>query len=125
MVTNGHNARVIIPNRRPTEREDTVKQRLEGDTDATCLIDAGREVIRHWGVCDGSDGVHPLQQSHSAGKEILFPDNGEVLIMSYLLTQRCPRWVMSIGSMRVCRLVCMYGHITFRLNAMWPAYVEY
>jgi hypothetical protein len=31
IVTVGHNARVIVENRRPTEREETVKHRSEGD----------------------------------------------------------------------------------------------
>jgi len=40
------------------------KRRRSGDQRVICNvtrgIDAGRGVIRHWGVSDGSDRVHPL-----------------------------------------------------------------
>ena len=41
---------------------------------ATRGIDAGRWVIRHRGVSDGSDWVRPLWRSHSARTEMFFPD---------------------------------------------------
>jgi hypothetical protein len=41
---------------------------------STRWIDAGRRVIRHWGVSDGSDGARPLWRSHSARTEIFFAD---------------------------------------------------
>ena len=41
---------------------------------ATRGIDAGRRVIRHRGVSDGSDGARPLWQSHSAQTEMFFAD---------------------------------------------------
>jgi len=37
IVTVGHNARVIVWNRRPTEREETVKQRSQGDIQRDAL----------------------------------------------------------------------------------------
>jgi len=42
--------------------------------DATCCIDAGRGVIRHWSCSDGSDGGRPLRNSHSARTEYIFAD---------------------------------------------------
>jgi len=41
---------------------------------ATGWIDAGRGVIRHRGVSDGSDRARPLWRSHSARTEIFFAD---------------------------------------------------
>jgi len=41
---------------------------------ATRSIAAGRGVIRHRGVSDGSDGARPLWPSHSARTEYFFPD---------------------------------------------------
>jgi len=42
---------------------------------ATRGIDAGRGVICHWGVPDGSDGVRLLLCSHSARTEMFFADD--------------------------------------------------
>jgi len=54
------------------------KKRWNGDRraicDATRGLDAGRGVIRQWGVSDGSDRARPLWQSHSARTEIFFAD---------------------------------------------------
>jgi len=41
---------------------------------ATRGIDAGRGVIRHRGVPDGSDGARPLWRSHSARTDMFFAD---------------------------------------------------
>jgi len=53
---------------------------------ATCWIDAGRGVIRHWGVSDSSDGARPLWRSHSAGTEIFFAD-AELTASTWLILQ--------------------------------------
>jgi len=42
---------------------------------ATRGIDAGRGVICHRGVSDGSDGARPLWRSHSAQTEMFFADD--------------------------------------------------
>jgi len=42
---------------------------------ARCCIDAGRGVIRHRGVSDGSDRVRPLWRSHSARTEYFFAND--------------------------------------------------
>jgi len=47
---------------------------------ATRCIDAGRGVIRHRGVSDGSDGVRPLWRSHSARMEYFFADVGDIVV---------------------------------------------
>jgi hypothetical protein len=44
---------------------------------ATRGIEAGRGVIRHWCVSDGSDGAGPLWRSHFARTEIFFA-NGDI-----------------------------------------------
>ena len=41
---------------------------------ATCWIDARRRVIHHQADSDGSDGVRPLWQSHSARTKMCFAD---------------------------------------------------
>jgi len=43
---------------------------------ATRGIDAGRRVICHRGVSDGSDGARPLGRRHSAWTEMFFADDG-------------------------------------------------
>jgi len=54
------------------------KKRRNGNRRAICNatggIDAGRGVIRHRGVSDGSHGAHPLWRSHSARTEMIFAD---------------------------------------------------
>jgi len=45
---------------------------------ATRGIDAGRGVIRHRGVSDGSDGARPLWRSHSARTEMFFADGVQI-----------------------------------------------
>ena len=74
MVTVGHNARVFI---KIGDRQSE-KKRRHGDRRAMCNatrgIDAGRGVIRHRGVSDGSDGVRPLWRSQSAQTELFFAD---------------------------------------------------
>jgi len=54
------------------------KKRRNGDRrvicNATSGIDAGRGVIRHRGVSDGTDWVRPLWRSHSAQTEMFFAD---------------------------------------------------
>jgi len=62
------------------------KKRRNGDRKAICYvlsgIDAGRGVIRHWGVSDDSDGARPLQRSHSARSEIFLADELFQLVYS-------------------------------------------
>jgi len=43
-----------------------------------CRIGAGRGVVCHRGVSDGSDGVRPLRRSHSARTEMSFADGYDV-----------------------------------------------
>jgi len=54
------------------------KKRRNSDWRVICNvtrgIDAGRVVIRHRGVSDGSDGPRPLWQSHSVRTEMFFAD---------------------------------------------------
>ena len=54
------------------------KKRRNGDRRAICYatraIDAGRGVICHRGVSDGSDRARPLWRSHSARTEMFFAD---------------------------------------------------
>ena len=54
------------------------KKWRNGDQRAICNatrgIDAGRRVIRHRGVSDGTDGARPLRRSHSAQTEMCFAD---------------------------------------------------
>jgi len=54
------------------------KKRRNGDRRAICNstrgIDAGRVVIHHRGVSDGSDGARPLWRSQSAQTEMFFAD---------------------------------------------------
>ena len=63
------------------------KKRRNSDRRARCNttrgIDAGRGVIRHRGVSDGSDGARPLWRSHSARTEMFFAD--ERLVKQYNL----------------------------------------
>ena len=54
------------------------KKRRNSDRRAIChatrAIDAGRGVIRHKGVSEGSDGVCPLWRSRSTWTEMFFAD---------------------------------------------------
>jgi len=58
------------------------KKRRNGDRRVICYvthgIDAGRGVIRHQGVSDGSDGARPLWRSRSARTEKFFTDAVQV-----------------------------------------------
>jgi len=74
MVTVGHNARVLFK----VGGRQSEKKRRNGDRRAICNstrgIDAGRGVIRHRGVSDGSDGARPLWRSQSAQTEMFVAD---------------------------------------------------
>jgi len=78
IVTVGHNATVFIYNR----YRQSEKKRRNCDwrviCNATRCIGAGRGVVCHWGVSDGSDGARPLWQSHSGRTEMYFADEQNV-----------------------------------------------
>jgi len=61
------------------------KKRRNGDQRAICYATcgnaAGREVIRHGGVSDGSDGARPLWRSHSTRTEMFFADDARCPIL--------------------------------------------
>jgi len=54
------------------------KKQQNGDLrvicDPTRGLDAGRGVIRHWGISDGSDRERPVWRSHSTRTEMFFAD---------------------------------------------------
>jgi len=56
--------------------QQSEKKRRNGNRRVICNathgIDAGRGIIRHRGVSDGSDGARPLWQSHSDRTEMFF-----------------------------------------------------
>ena len=68
LVTVGHNARAFVSNRRPTEQEETVKQRSEGDMQRDAW---------YWGQARSNpppECLWRLWRSHSAQTEIFFTD---------------------------------------------------
>jgi hypothetical protein len=90
------------------DRQSEKKQR-NGDRRAICNstrgIDAGRGVIRHRGVSDGSDGARPLWRSQSAQTEMFFADavaytvgkkqitiSWYVIFTSWLILRPCFIW---------------------------------
>ena len=72
------------------------KKQWNGDRRVICNakrgIDAGRRVIRHRGVSDGSDGAHPMWRSHSARTEMFFADEDWRLSRIDIYYWVCERW---------------------------------
>jgi len=86
MVTVGHNARVFVQNRWPTEREETVKRRSEGDMQRDAL---------HWRRAERNPPpwcLWKLWRSHSARTELFFADVLSQLSLLKLVSWPTPCW---------------------------------
>jgi len=72
--------------------QQSEKKRRNGDQrvirNMTHGIHAGRRVIHHWGVSEGSDGARPLSRSHSAQTE-MFSVDAQWLVIHRGYCKRC------------------------------------